>query len=187
MISLNKLPTVDLTIFQGGAPDTTISDAPLQKIPYYSEHITKNITFHYSFKIGGKDLGSSVTFGSGVHLDTLYQAAKARGKIFVGANVSAILQNSKLLLPTEASSPPPKLSIQIFSGPYGTHAPGQRKIRAIGHVGRAKVETVHPAITRRIVGVPKPESDTILQLLFRQISENPPVPLDSNRCNSGAP
>lgn len=27
--------------------------------------------------------------------------------------------------------------------------------------------------TRRIIGVPKPESDSILQFLFRQISENP--------------
>ncbi|KAF8529303.1 hypothetical protein BU17DRAFT_80535 [Hysterangium stoloniferum] len=72
----------------------------------------------------------------------------------------------------------------------GARAPGQRKMQTIGHVRRAEIETVHPVvrvhpvtgwksvyvnatITRRIVGVPKPESDTILQFLFRQISENP--------------
>ncbi|KAK7682626.1 hypothetical protein QCA50_014426 [Cerrena zonata] len=32
---------------------------------------------------------------------------------------------------------------------------------------------VNPGFTRRIVGVPKAESDAILQLLFRQISDNP--------------
>ncbi|KAF8527024.1 FAD-binding domain-containing protein [Hysterangium stoloniferum] len=60
-------------------------------------HNFKNITFHDSFKIGGKDLGSSVTFGSGVHLDTLYEAAKARGKIFVGANVRSVVASGGYL------------------------------------------------------------------------------------------
>ncbi|CDO68475.1 hypothetical protein BN946_scf184754.g9 [Trametes cinnabarina] len=63
--------------------------------------------------------------------------------------------------------------------------------RAAGHtVRREPVETVHPVVrvhpvtgwksiyvnpgfTRRIVGVPKAESDAILELLFRQIAENP--------------
>lgn len=63
--------------------------------------------------------------------------------------------------------------------------------RAAGHtVRREAVETIHPVVrvhpvtgwksiyvnpgfTRRIVGVPKAESDTILNLLFHQISENP--------------
>ncbi|KAI0326411.1 alpha-ketoglutarate-dependent sulfonate dioxygenase [Cubamyces sp. BRFM 1775] len=63
--------------------------------------------------------------------------------------------------------------------------------RAAGHtVRREPVETVHPVVrvhpvtgwksiyvnpgfTRRIVGLPKAESDAILSLLFHQISENP--------------
>ncbi|KAF9466633.1 hypothetical protein BDZ94DRAFT_1280888 [Collybia nuda] len=63
--------------------------------------------------------------------------------------------------------------------------------RAAGlHVRRQEIETVHPVVrvhpatgwksvyvnpgfTRRIVGVPKAESDAILTFLFRQISENP--------------
>ncbi|KAF8599642.1 alpha-ketoglutarate-dependent sulfonate dioxygenase [Ceratobasidium sp. AG-I] len=63
--------------------------------------------------------------------------------------------------------------------------------RAAGiHVRREPVETVHPLVrvhpatglksvfvnagfTRRIVGVPKAESDAILKFLFRQIAENP--------------
>ena len=32
---------------------------------------------------------------------------------------------------------------------------------------------VNQGFTRRIVGVPKPESDAVLNLLFHQISENP--------------
>ncbi|KAG2750901.1 hypothetical protein P692DRAFT_20727760, partial [Suillus brevipes Sb2] len=31
---------------------------------------------------------------------------------------------------------------------------------------------VNPGITRRMLGVPKPESDTILNVLFHQIAEN---------------
>ncbi|KAJ7928887.1 hypothetical protein B0H13DRAFT_968408 [Mycena leptocephala] len=63
--------------------------------------------------------------------------------------------------------------------------------RAAGlHVRREPVETIHPVVrvhpttgwksiyvnpgfTRRIVGVPKAESDAILSLIFHQISENP--------------
>ncbi|KAF9472127.1 alpha-ketoglutarate-dependent sulfonate dioxygenase [Pholiota conissans] len=57
-------------------------------------------------------------------------------------------------------------------------------------VRRQEIETIHPVVrvhpvtgwksvyvnygfTRRIIGVPKAESDTILNFLFRQISENP--------------
>ncbi|KAF8150691.1 alpha-ketoglutarate-dependent sulfonate dioxygenase [Crassisporium funariophilum] len=57
-------------------------------------------------------------------------------------------------------------------------------------VRRTEIETIHPVVrvhpatgwksvyvnpgfTRRIIGVPKPESDVILTFLFRQISENP--------------
>lgn len=63
--------------------------------------------------------------------------------------------------------------------------------RAAGlHVRRKEIESVHPVVrvhpvtgwksvyvnpgfTRRILGVPKAESDVILQFLFHQISENP--------------
>ncbi|CAK5268382.1 unnamed protein product [Mycena citricolor] len=63
--------------------------------------------------------------------------------------------------------------------------------RAAGlHVRREPVESVHPVVrvhpvtgfksiyvnpgfTRRIVGVPKAESDALLQLLFQQLSQNP--------------
>ncbi|GLB40278.1 putative taurine catabolism dioxygenase TauD, TfdA family protein [Lyophyllum shimeji] len=63
--------------------------------------------------------------------------------------------------------------------------------RAAGlHVRRQEIETAHPVVrvhpatgwksvyvnpgfTRRIIGVPKAESDAILTFLFRQISENP--------------
>ncbi|KAJ7650086.1 hypothetical protein FB45DRAFT_974154 [Roridomyces roridus] len=63
--------------------------------------------------------------------------------------------------------------------------------RAAGlHVRREPIETIHPVVrvhpatgwksiyvnpgfTRRIVGLPKAESDAILSLLFHQISENP--------------
>ncbi|KAG6900833.1 hypothetical protein C0993_000152 [Termitomyces sp. T159_Od127] len=63
--------------------------------------------------------------------------------------------------------------------------------RAAGlHVRRQEIETIHPVVrvhpatgwksiyvnqgfTRRIIGVPKAESDAILSFLFHQISENP--------------
>jgi FAD/FMN-containing dehydrogenase len=51
----------------------------------------QNITFHESFRVGGKDQGSAVTVGSGVSLHTLYQATKARGKIFVGGSTVTLV------------------------------------------------------------------------------------------------
>ncbi|KAF8577488.1 FAD-binding domain-containing protein [Ramaria rubella] len=51
----------------------------------------QNITFHDSFDVGGEDLGSAVTVGSGVGLHTLYQAAKAQGKIFVGGTAATVV------------------------------------------------------------------------------------------------
>lgn len=50
----------------------------------------QDITFHDSFKVGGEDQGSAVTVGSGVALNTLYQATKARGKIFVGGHAATV-------------------------------------------------------------------------------------------------
>ncbi|KAF8528285.1 hypothetical protein JB92DRAFT_3139728 [Gautieria morchelliformis] len=48
----------------------------------------QNITFHESFQVGGINMGSAVTVGSGVGMHTLYLAAKTQGKIFVGAIAS---------------------------------------------------------------------------------------------------
>ena len=40
----------------------------------------------------GKDnLGSAVTVGSGVPLNTLYQASKAQGKVFVGGTAATVV------------------------------------------------------------------------------------------------
>lgn len=49
----------------------------------WTRHL-EDITFHDSFRVGRNDKGSAVTTGSGVGLHTLYQACKARGKIYVG-------------------------------------------------------------------------------------------------------
>ncbi|KAF8528284.1 FAD-binding domain-containing protein [Gautieria morchelliformis] len=48
----------------------------------------QNITFHDSFQVGQKIMGSAVTVGSGVGMQTLYMAAKAQGKIFSGARAN---------------------------------------------------------------------------------------------------
>lgn len=54
-------------------------------------HALQDIQFHDSFKVRGKDLGSAVTVGSGVPLNTLYQASKAQGKIFVGGTAATVV------------------------------------------------------------------------------------------------
>jgi FAD/FMN-containing dehydrogenase len=51
----------------------------------------QNITFHDSFSVGGKAMGSAVTVGSGVGLRTLYQATKAQGKVFVGGTAETVV------------------------------------------------------------------------------------------------
>jgi sulfonate dioxygenase len=43
---------------------------------------------------------------------------------------------------------------------------------------------VNPGFTRRIVGLPKAESDTVLQFLFRQIAEN--VDFQGTSCRRAA-
>ncbi|GJJ15496.1 hypothetical protein Clacol_009774 [Clathrus columnatus] len=50
----------------------------------------RNITFHDSFEVGGQDMGSAVTVGSGVPLNMLYQAAKTNGKTFVGGTAGTV-------------------------------------------------------------------------------------------------
>ena len=41
--------------------------------------------------MGEDNLGSAVTVGSGVPLNTLYQASKAQGKIFVGGTAATVV------------------------------------------------------------------------------------------------
>ncbi|KAK0242054.1 FAD-binding domain-containing protein [Armillaria nabsnona] len=48
-----------------------------------STHKFQNITFAENFTVSGHNEGSAVTVGSGVPLNTLYQAAKEQGKILV--------------------------------------------------------------------------------------------------------
>ncbi len=56
-----------------------------------STHKFQNITFAENFTVSGHNEGSAVTVGSGVPLNTLYQAAKEQGKILVGAGVATIV------------------------------------------------------------------------------------------------
>jgi FAD/FMN-containing dehydrogenase len=46
--------------------------------------------FTDSFHVGGVDLGSAVTVGSGVGLSSLYNASKEVGKIFVGGTAVTV-------------------------------------------------------------------------------------------------
>ncbi|KAK0490009.1 FAD-binding domain-containing protein [Armillaria luteobubalina] len=56
-----------------------------------STHKFQNITFTENFTVSGQDGRSAVTVGSGVPLNTLFQAAKEQGKILVGAGVATIV------------------------------------------------------------------------------------------------
>ncbi|SJL12451.1 uncharacterized protein ARMOST_15878 [Armillaria ostoyae] len=56
-----------------------------------STHKFQNITFAENFTVSGQNGGSAVTVGSGVPLNTLYQAAKEQGKILVGPGVATIV------------------------------------------------------------------------------------------------
>ncbi|KAK0444270.1 FAD-binding domain-containing protein [Desarmillaria tabescens] len=56
-----------------------------------STHKFQNITFAENFTVGGYNEGSAVTVGSGVPLNTLYQAAKEQGKIFVGGVAATVV------------------------------------------------------------------------------------------------
>lgn len=46
------------------------------------------MSFTDSFIVGGKNLGSAMTVGSGVPANTLYEATKQVGKIYVGPNTA---------------------------------------------------------------------------------------------------
>ena len=50
----------------------------------------KNITFTEKFIVNGSDHGPAVTVGSGVGLKTIYAAAKARGRMFVGGTAATV-------------------------------------------------------------------------------------------------
>ncbi|KAF8496253.1 FAD-binding domain-containing protein [Russula emetica] len=50
----------------------------------------KNITFTEQFIVDGSDHGPAVTVGSGVGLKTIYVAAKAQGKMFVGGTAATV-------------------------------------------------------------------------------------------------
>ncbi|KAK0235527.1 FAD-binding domain-containing protein [Armillaria nabsnona] len=56
-----------------------------------STHKFQNITFAENFTVSGYSGGSAVTVGSGVPLNTLYQAAKEQGKILVGATAATVV------------------------------------------------------------------------------------------------
>ncbi|PBK89036.1 FAD-binding domain-containing protein [Armillaria gallica] len=56
-----------------------------------STHKFQNITFAENFTVSGRDEGSAVTVGSGVPLNTLYQAAKEQGKILVGGVAATVV------------------------------------------------------------------------------------------------
>ncbi|KAK0443635.1 FAD-binding domain-containing protein [Armillaria borealis] len=56
-----------------------------------STHKFQNITFSENFTVSGHNGGSAVTVGSGVPLNTLYQAAKEQGKILVGAVAATVV------------------------------------------------------------------------------------------------
>ncbi|KAJ3575467.1 hypothetical protein NP233_g1082 [Leucocoprinus birnbaumii] len=54
-------------------------------------HKLQSIEFTEHFHVGGKDLGSAVTVGSGVSLSTLYNASKVMDKIFVGGTAATVV------------------------------------------------------------------------------------------------
>ncbi|KAF8140748.1 hypothetical protein K438DRAFT_1692595 [Mycena galopus ATCC 62051] len=53
-------------------------------------HKLQNISFADSFFVGSEDMGSTVTLGSGVYAQTLYEQGKANGKIGVGALAATV-------------------------------------------------------------------------------------------------
>ncbi len=56
-----------------------------------STHLLQNISFYEDYKVGNVSQGSAVTVGSGVFLSTLYQAAKAEGKIVIGGTAATVV------------------------------------------------------------------------------------------------
>ncbi|KAK0475870.1 FAD-binding domain-containing protein [Armillaria novae-zelandiae] len=56
-----------------------------------STHKFQDIIFAENFTVSGNNEGSAVTVGSGVPLNTLYQAAKEQGKILVGGVAATVV------------------------------------------------------------------------------------------------
>lgn len=54
-------------------------------------HYLRNVTFNESFHVGGKDVGSVMTAGSGLPLNLLYPAAEQQGKMFVGGYAATVV------------------------------------------------------------------------------------------------
>ena len=51
----------------------------------------RNSSFTDDFMVGGQNLGSAVTLGSGVPLHVMYELTKAHGKITVGGTASTVV------------------------------------------------------------------------------------------------
>lgn len=51
----------------------------------------QNSSFTDNFIVGGQNLGSAVTLGSGISLYTMYELTKAHGKIAVGGAASTVV------------------------------------------------------------------------------------------------
>jgi len=54
-------------------------------------HYLRNISFSDSFIVGGEDVGSTMTIGSGVPLNVIYPAAKAQGKMVTAGFASSVV------------------------------------------------------------------------------------------------
>ncbi|KAK0186761.1 hypothetical protein F5146DRAFT_1143157 [Armillaria mellea] len=79
------------SICQRNSTDCGQGNVPLYAILAESIEDVQNITFAENFAASGHNGGSAVTVGSGVPLNTIYQAAKEQGKILVGAGVATIV------------------------------------------------------------------------------------------------
>jgi FAD/FMN-containing dehydrogenase len=51
----------------------------------------QNLSFTDAFLVGDENMGSAVTVGSGVYVNTLYEHAKAHGKIVVAGAAATIV------------------------------------------------------------------------------------------------
>ena len=56
-----------------------------------STHKLQNYSFTDNFVVGGNNLGSAVTVGSGIPLYVMYQLSLAEGKIFVGGEAATVV------------------------------------------------------------------------------------------------
>lgn len=54
-------------------------------------HYFRNITFDDNFVVGNNSVGNTMTVGSGVPLNMMYQAAKAQGKMVCAGFASTVV------------------------------------------------------------------------------------------------